>query len=117
MRTAVQQLERRMPVTSRESLTTSIDVTRSVTAPVGGWNARDALADMKENDAIRLTNLFPRPTYCEVRGGATNWATGMAAMGKSLMAWNGPTGSNKLFAGTASGIYNVTASGAVGALL
>jgi hypothetical protein len=115
MRTAVQQLERRMPVTSRESLTTSIDVTRSVTAPVGGWNARDALADMKENEAIRLTNIFPRPTYCEVRGGATNWATGMAAGGKSLMAWNGPTGSNKLFAGTASGIYNVTASGAVGA--
>jgi hypothetical protein len=115
MRIAVQQLERRMPVTARESLTTSINSTRSVTAPVGGWNARDALADMKENEAIRLTNIFPRPTYCEVRGGAVNWATGMAAGGKSLMAWNGPTGSNKLFAGTSSGIYNVTNSGAVGA--
>jgi len=112
MRTAVQQLERRMPVTARESLTGSINSTRSVTAPVGGWNARDALADMKENEAIRLTNIFPRPTYCEVRGGATDFTTGMAARGKSLMAWNGPTGSNKLFAGTASGIYNVSASGA-----
>src|SRR5947207_3620163 len=115
MRTAVQQVERRMPVTARESLTTSINSTQSVAAPVGGWNARDALADMKATDAVRLTNLFPRPTYCEVRGGATNWATGMAATGKSLMAWNGPTGSNKLFAGTSSGIYNVTNSGAVGA--
>jgi len=115
MRTAVQQAERRMPVTVRESLTGSLNATRSVPAPVGGWNARDALAEMKSTDAIRLTNIFPRPTYCEVRGGATNWATGMAALGKSLMPWNGPTGSNKLFSGTSSGVYNVTASGAVGA--
>lgn len=115
MRTAAQVSERRTPAFAREALVSGIDSTRSVPSPVGGWNARDALAEMKPTDAIRLTNIFPRPTYCEVRGGATNWATGMAAGGKSLMPWNGPTGSNKLFAGTSSGIYNVTNSGAVGA--
>jgi hypothetical protein len=115
MRTAVQQLERRTAVTSRESLAGTINSTRSVPPPVGGWNARDALAEMKQTDAIRLDEWVPRPTYCEVRGGAVDWATGMAAAIKTLMAWNGPTGTNKLFGGTASGIYNVTNSGAVGA--
>lgn len=112
MRVAAQILSGRTPVFSRESLTATIDTVKSVSAPVGGWNARDALAEMRPEDAIRLVNWFPRATYCESRGGATNWTTGMAASGKSLMAYNAPSGSNKLFCGTSSGIYNVSAQGA-----
>lgn len=87
----------------------------SYSAPVGGWNARDALADMNPQDAITLTNWFPRPSYVEIRGGYASHATGMTGNGKTLMTYNALTGTNKLFCATASGIYNVTSSGAVGA--
>lgn len=90
-----------------------MDSIRSVPAPVGGWNARDALAQMKPTDAIRLTNWYPRPTYLENRGGASDWLTGLGASGKSLMNWNGPA-SSKFFVGTSAGIYEATTSGAAG---
>jgi hypothetical protein len=38
-------------------------------APVGGWNARDPIADMPIEDAVTLVNVNPRGDYCELRGG------------------------------------------------
>src|SRR3990167_5059306 len=32
---------------------------RTIPAPVGGWNARDSIAEMPPTDAAVLTNLFP----------------------------------------------------------
>lgn len=84
-------------------------------APVAGWNARDALADMKPNEAIALENWFPGTSYCEIRGGSASHATGMTGVGKTLMVYNAMTGSNQMFCTTASGIYNVSSPGAVGA--
>ena len=87
----------------------------SCPAPIGGWNARDALASMDISDAIALENWMPQTSYVEIRGGYSDHATGMTGNGKTLMIWNGMTGTRRMFCATASGIYNVTTAGAVGA--
>lgn len=86
----------------------------SLPAPVGGWNARDPLAAMPPEDAIVLENWFPKAADVELRPGCEQWASGFVAEPKALMAWNGPT-SRKLFASTATGIYDVTSATAIGA--
>ncbi len=96
---------------ARAQVSTSV----SVPAPVGGWNARDAWAQMKPTDAITLENWFPRPSYCEIRGGSSDHATGMTGNGKTLAAYYPLTGVGKMYCYTASGIYDVTSAGAVGA--
>lgn len=87
---------------------------QSIPAPVGGWNARDALAQMDQLDAIALENFYPRPTYVEVRGGCTNHATGMTGNGKTLAVYNKLAGTSEMFCYTASGVYDVSSAGAVG---
>jgi len=87
----------------------------SLPAPVGGWNARDSLANMDPRDAVILKNMFPAVSNVVLRGGYTNWATGLDGQVQTLMAYSGGA-TNKLFAVTSTGkIYNVTSSGAVGA--
>jgi len=43
--------------------------TASLAAPIGGWNARDSLAEMKPLDAVQLVNFFPTPTDVTLRKG------------------------------------------------
>jgi len=43
--------------------------TASVPAPIGGWNARDSLANMSPTDAVQLVNWFPTPTDVTMRSG------------------------------------------------
>lgn len=89
--------------------------TYSIPAPVGGWNARDGLANMKEGDAVILDNWFPEENELRVRRGFASHATGMTGTVQSLMAWNGLS-SSKLFAAVSDGkIFDVTSAGAVGA--
>lgn len=95
--------------------TTQIAECRTFPAPVGGWNARDALAAMKPADASVLDNWFPKTTYVEIRGGNADHATGMTGNGKTLSLFNGLNGTNKMFSATASGVYDVSSAGAVGA--
>ena len=45
--------------------------TTSVPAPIGGWNARDSLANMSPTDAVQLVNWFPTPTDVTMRKGYT----------------------------------------------
>jgi hypothetical protein len=45
--------------------------TTSVPAPIGGWNARDSLANMSPTDAVQLVNWFPTPTDVTMRSGYT----------------------------------------------
>ena len=33
--------------------------TTSLASPIGGWNARDSLAEMNPLDAVQLVNFFP----------------------------------------------------------
>lgn len=86
----------------------------SFPSPIGGWNARDALAAMPQTDAVELENWFPGTSFCEMRGGYTSHATGMDFIAKTLMVYNGLNGTNSMWAITINSVYNVTSAGVVG---
>jgi len=86
----------------------------TVMAPVGGWNTRDSIADMKPKYAICLDNYFPEGNYLRLRTGYSVHATGITGAVQTVMEWAGPA-SAKFFAANATDIYEVTAAGAVGA--
>jgi len=81
-------------------------------APVNGLNAKDGYSDMKPEDAVTLTNVFPEASYVAVRKGYTSWATGMTNPIRTLMTYYGLTGADKLFACESTKIWDATASGA-----
>ena len=86
----------------------------SVPAPVGGWNARDSIANMEPLDAVQLINFFPTISNCVLRGGSTNWATGMTGQVQTIMVYNGAT-SSKMFAAVGTPdlkFYDASTSGA-----
>jgi hypothetical protein len=89
--------------------------TKSIPAPVGGWNDRDSLAAMDEKDAVILDNFFPLPSKVIIRKGSSSWATGLASQVESLMGYKPQTGTAALFAAAGTSFFNVTATGAVGA--
>jgi len=86
----------------------------SLPAPVGGWNARDSIANMEPIDAYQLTNLFPSVSNVVLRGGFENWATGITGQVQTLVNYSTGT-ADKLFAWAVGSIFDVTAQGAVGA--
>lgn len=88
--------------------------TITIPAPVGGLNARDALASMPITDAVTLNNFFPSTTSVDLRKGYERWSTGYPASVESLMTYNGPTTSN-LFAASGTAFYDASTQGAVGA--
>lgn len=98
-----------------QSLRDTVAGSQSFPAPIGGWNARDSLADMKATDAITLENWFPKTSYVEIRGGSLDHATGMTGTAKTLAVYNKFDGTNEMFATTESGVYDVSSSGVVGA--
>lgn len=82
----------------------------SIPAPVGGWNARDSLANMDPADAVQLDNYFPTVSSCVLRGGYSQYAT-VSGVVKTLMSYSGGN-TEKLFAVTTSGVYRVDQGGA-----
>jgi hypothetical protein len=88
--------------------------TVTVAAPIGGWNARDALGAMDPLDAVTLQNFWPGTNSVILRNGYTKHATGLPAEVQTLMAYSSGT-SNKLFAISDGKIYDATNAGAVGA--
>lgn len=87
---------------------------KTIPAPVGGWNARDSWADMPANNAITLDNWFPDTSQVFLRNGHSSYATGMTNPVESLMEYaSGST--RKFFAAAGAKIYDVTSPGAVGA--
>lgn len=90
---------------------------RSIPAPVGGWNTRDALAAMTPTDAPLLDNWFCRQGQVELRGGSLDYSTGMSGSAQSTFQYSPTSGTKKLYASTNSGVYDVTAGGAVGAVV
>jgi hypothetical protein len=88
--------------------------TKTMPAPIGGWNARDPLAAMDPKDAVILDNWFPRTADVMSRKGYSNHVTGLPDQVNSLMVYAGTT-TSIMFAASTSKIYNVTSSGAAGA--
>lgn len=89
--------------------------TVNLPAPIGGWNARDSLAEMPVQDAVSLTNWFPTTSDVMVRAGYTKWATGFPGQVNTVMGYNPSSGSAKLFAASGAGIYDASTGGVVGA--
>lgn len=88
--------------------------TRTVAAPVGGWNARDAYGHMDRLDAVRLENFWPGTNSVKLRKGYDAHVTGITGQVQTLMAYAGGA-TNTLFAAAGTSIYNATTPGAVGA--
>lgn len=88
--------------------------TSSVAAPLGGWNARDALGAMGPQDAVSLTNFFPGTSAVILRSGYSRWATGITGQVQTVMGYVSGT-TSKLLAIAGTSVYDVTSSGAVGA--
>ena len=87
-------------------------------APIGGWNVKDPLPQMKPIDAVVLDNMFCLPSELMIRKGYTEWATGITGDVESIFDYDAPTGAQKFCAanaGTTSAIYDITTLGAVGA--
>lgn len=86
----------------------------SVAAPVGGWNARDAVAAMHKHDAVILENFWPGTNSVILRKGYADHATGLPDQVETLMVYNGGATST-LFAASGTAIYDATSAGAIGA--
>ena len=83
--------------------------TASVPSPIGGWNARDSLAQMAPTDAVQMVNWYPTPTDVTMRKGYTKSSTGITGSVNTLM--NYPTTSGyKLFAAAGVRIYDASSS-------
>jgi len=85
--------------------------TASVPAPIGGWNARDSVAEMNPVDAVVLENFYPTPSQIQLRKGYTQYATGITGQVDTLMQYSGGS-SSKMFAAAGSTIYDVSTAGA-----
>ena len=82
--------------------------TASIPAPIGGWNARDSLANMSPTDAVQLVNFFPTPTDVSLRKGYSKASTGITGKVNSLMNYAVVTGGYKLFAAAGTSIYDAS---------
>jgi hypothetical protein len=91
----------------------SVQAVQSLPAPVGGWNARDSYANMDPMDAVTLTNLWPDISNVVLRGGFTQFATGLSGEVQSLQTYNGAA-TSQMWAYTAAGdLFNASVAGAV----
>jgi hypothetical protein len=86
---------------------------KTITAPVGGWDAISPLSNMDSRYAVVLDNWVPRPGYIEIRGGYNNWAQGLSSSPvETLMTYRPQTsGEQALFAATGNSIWDVTQYG------
>lgn len=84
---------------------------KAISSPVGGWNVRDALADMPADHAVILDNWFPNQGRVDIRPGYSEHATTLGGDVETLCEYI--SGPDRIFIGAANGnIWNITASGA-----
>lgn len=93
-----------------------ISNTAAVPAPVGGWNARDSVANMSKEDAVILNNFFPLTNDVMLRKGYSQHVTGITGTVETLMAHNAGA-TSKLIAIANGSVYDVSVAGAVGAAM
>jgi hypothetical protein len=86
-----------------------VSVTQSLPPPVGGWNARDAVANMDPNDAVIMKNWFPMSSDIMVRKGWTTHSDDFSAQVETIMAYNSGS-SSKMFGVSDGTIYNADSS-------
>jgi hypothetical protein len=89
-------------------------VSKTIAAPVEGWDTREALADMPPLRAVLLDNWFPTTDKVNIRPGYASHATGLGAAVETLFEYVPQTGTAEIFGAAGSNIYDVTSAGAVG---
>lgn len=89
---------------------------KAIPACIGGWNAHDSLADMKETDAVILDNYFPDGTKITQRRGYASHATGMSG-NVFIMTYSPTSGTQKLIAANGGKTYDISSAGAIGTAL
>ena len=114
MRTYRTQITARSPLVQPSAYRARVQKARaksvSLPAPVGGWNARDSIADMPKDDAVELINYFPDTTTVKLRFGYTAHSLSVSGQVETLMPWNAGA-VERLFAATSNGfIYNTTSA-------
>jgi hypothetical protein len=82
--------------------------------PIGGWDTREALADMPEDHAVILDNWFPSTDRVTLRRGITEFATGLSGNVETLIPYVGVSGASTLFAVNDGKIYDISSGGAIG---
>mgnify|MGYP003629972289 FL=1 len=83
----------------------------NIPPPVRGWNARDSLANMPEDFAVSLENMFPNLTSCDLRSGFASHSTGNgSAAVETLAEYAGPV-TRKLISAAGGVIYDSSAAG------
>ena len=92
---------------------TNIATPFALPAPVGGWNARDALATMPITDAERLDNWFPDTTYVMPRPGSDTFSPVLNGDVETIMQWAGGSTVKLLVAVGGALVYAAT-SGTAG---
>ncbi|MGI9414501.1 MAG: hypothetical protein ACR2PM_12575 [Hyphomicrobiales bacterium] len=81
-------------------------------APIRGLNARDALENLKDGDAVRLDNLWPGFQEVELRGGYVEHATGIGSGDVETLATYEAGSVSKMLAAGDGEIADATGSGA-----
>ena len=89
----------------------------SFVSPIKGWNTRDALDAMDPADAVQLDNLYPDAGGVSTRNGYALYASGLGAGSVQTLAEYDAGGIRKFLAAANGAIYDVSASGPVGAPL
>ena len=92
-----------------------VSLVQTVAAPIGGWNARDAVQAMPITDAPIMDNWVPGQDGVALRPGYQSHVTGLGANAESLMTHSAPSGTRTLFAASGTSIYDVSTAGPVGA--
>jgi len=82
----------------------------SMPMPVRGINDVDPLAATPDGYDIYLRDFFPSNEGLSLRYGTKEWATDIGSPVKTLITYNAIDGTQKFFAATNSGIYDITAS-------
>jgi hypothetical protein len=104
-------MPRRSPFAGRASLS-------SLPAPIGGWNARDALSEMPATDAIYLDNFIPDDKGVQQRRGTEQHATGLTGnFVESLMEYNTAAESPSMFAATPNTIWDASSAAAASSVV
>lgn len=83
-----------------------------------GWNARDSIAGMRPDEAVKLTNWFPTSSDVQLRKGSAQHIAGIedasvAAEVETLISYRPPSGTHELWAFAGTKLFDVTTAGAL----
>ncbi len=101
-------------LSARAASTAARATIKTLAAPVGGWDALSAIADMDEENAVILDNWFPDTDGVLLRNGSAEHASGLSGRVESLLLYTPDTSNGEMFGASDGNIYDVTSPGAVG---